>query len=197
MNLAIRLRRADPQRRLTTRGSRSRLRGAADAGIVILGDRRQIVSALHALLENAVVYGPEGSEVSLVGTIVEGDELPGRRRHLVSEGGQAGWRSASDEVGRAKVRAWRSATWASASRPTTSSGSSSASTGSTAGRSRETGGTGLGLSIVRHVARTTGAGRGPVPRGRGIHLHPLLPTPRTTPDAEEDQASKASTVPSR
>jgi two-component system sensor histidine kinase SenX3 len=124
-----------------------------DRPVAIRGDHRQIVSALHALLENAVAYAPEASGITLTGKVIEGDEMPDQDGSWVSVTGQAGWRSASDEVRRAKRCIQLSVT--------------DVGTGIPAndleriferfyrvdrGRSRETGGTGLGLAIVRHVA---------------------------------------------
>jgi two-component system sensor histidine kinase SenX3 len=88
----------------------------------ILGDRRQLVSAIHNLLDNATKYSESGSTVEvhsrLVGTNVEiavrdhGMGIPSRDLERIFE--------RFYRVDRA--------------------------------RSRETGGTGLGLAIVRHVA---------------------------------------------
>ncbi|HEY1734304.1 MAG TPA: PAS domain-containing sensor histidine kinase, partial [Acidimicrobiales bacterium] len=38
--------------------------------VAVLGDRRQLVSAMHALLENAVTYSYDGSAVTVSGTVV-------------------------------------------------------------------------------------------------------------------------------
>jgi two-component system sensor histidine kinase SenX3 len=38
--------------------------------VAVVGDRRQLVSAMHALLENAVTYSYEGSRVTVSGTVV-------------------------------------------------------------------------------------------------------------------------------
>ena len=58
----------------------------------------------------------------------------------------------------AATTAWssRCTTTAPASAPSTCRGSSSASTASTPGRSRERGGTGLGLAIVKHLVESMG-----------------------------------------
>ena len=46
--------------------------------VAVLGDRRQLVSAMHALLENAVVYSYDDSTVTVSGTVIkEGAEAPG------------------------------------------------------------------------------------------------------------------------
>ncbi len=38
--------------------------------VAVLGDRRQLVSAMHALLENAVTYSYDGTTVAVTGTVV-------------------------------------------------------------------------------------------------------------------------------
>jgi two-component system sensor histidine kinase SenX3 len=95
-------------------------------GLTILGDRRQLVSAVFNLLENAVKYSESGSTVSvsvttegalvLVAVVDTGVGIPARDLERVFE--------RFYRVDRA--------------------------------RSRDTGGTGLGLSIVRHVAANHG-----------------------------------------
>ncbi|MGO9457268.1 MAG: ATP-binding protein [Acidimicrobiales bacterium] len=40
--------------------------------VAVLGDRRQLVSAMHALLENAVTYSYDNSTVAVSGTVVRG-----------------------------------------------------------------------------------------------------------------------------
>ncbi|MEI7479711.1 MAG: histidine kinase dimerization/phospho-acceptor domain-containing protein, partial [Actinomycetes bacterium] len=49
-----------------------------DADLVVLGDRRQLVSAVHALLENAVTYSSPGDAVTLKAnldpTVIEADQ---------------------------------------------------------------------------------------------------------------------------
>ena len=96
--------------------------GEAPKRLSVVGDRRQLVSALHNLLENAIKYSDAGSTVQIGawtdGTVVEiavrdqGIGIPARDLDRIFE--------RFYRVDRA--------------------------------RSRETGGTGLGLSIVRHVA---------------------------------------------
>jgi len=88
----------------------------------VLGDRRQLVSALANLLENAVKYSDDGSTVELsagtdgtsIGLVVEDHGIGIPPREL-------------DRIFERFYRVDR-------------------------GRGRDTGGTGLGLSIVRHVA---------------------------------------------
>jgi two-component system sensor histidine kinase SenX3 len=118
-----------------------------DPGIIVFGDRRQLVSALSALLENAVVYSSDGDIVTVSSTLGE-DKL-----------------SAADEEGPAPeepqavvVRTVRVAV-------------ADKGVGIPAkdldriferfyrvdpGRARQTGGTGLGLSIARHIAQNHG-----------------------------------------
>ena len=53
--------------------------------VAVLGDRRQLVSAMHALLENAITYSYDNSKVVVSGTIQRGGgsavELPTTRSH--------------------------------------------------------------------------------------------------------------------
>jgi two-component system sensor histidine kinase SenX3 len=94
--------------------------------LAVVGDRRQLVSAMHSLLENAVTYSDDGGEVTIEtrtnGTWVEitvadrGIGIPARDLERIFE--------RFYRVDRA--------------------------------RARDTGGTGLGLAIVRHVASNHG-----------------------------------------
>ncbi len=105
--------------------------------LVVPGDRRQLTSAVHALLENAVVYSPEG------GTVTVGVR---RGEARVDEDGEShgpfveiaivdqGIGIPTKDLERIFERFYRV----------------------DPGRARETGGTGLGLSIVRHVAQNHG-----------------------------------------
>jgi two-component system sensor histidine kinase SenX3 len=104
------------------------------AGLVVLGDRRQLVSAIHALSENAVTYSPTGGTVSIsaerrdaAGSSFDGPWV----RITVSDQG-VGIPAKDHE--RIFERFYRV----------------------DPGRARQTGGTGLGLSIVRHVAHNHG-----------------------------------------
>ncbi len=100
-----------------------------------VGDRRQLVSAVHALLENAVVYSPAGGHVSVR---VERDEhrddgeIDGPRVRIAITDHGVG--IPAKDLERIFERFYRV----------------------DPGRARETGGTGLGLSIVRHVAHNHG-----------------------------------------
>ena len=90
--------------------------------VVVLGDRRQLTSAVYNLLENAVKFSPQASSVRCIGR-AEGDEAV-----IVVEDHGVG--IPSRDLERIFERFYRV----------------------DAGRSRSTGGTGLGLAIVRHVA---------------------------------------------
>ncbi len=104
-----------------------------DTNFVIVGDRRQLVSAVHALLENAVVYSPEGGTVTVsiervdATTNDEGDVVGPFVRVAIKDQGVG---IPTKDLERIFERFYRV----------------------DPGRARETGGTGLGLSIVRHVA---------------------------------------------
>lgn len=93
-----------------------------DDELTVLGDRRQLVSAVSNLIDNAVKYSESGSEV-LVSTTVD-DRYVGIR---VQDHGVGIPAKDLDRIFERFYRVDRA-------------------------RSRETGGTGLGLAIVRHVA---------------------------------------------
>ncbi|MEO6318793.1 MAG: ATP-binding protein [Acidimicrobiales bacterium] len=92
------------------------------ARLVVIGDRRQLVSATYNLLENAVKYSDAGS------TIEVGARTDGRWVAISVEDHGIG--IPRRDLQRVFERFYRV----------------------DRGRSRETGGTGLGLAIVRHVA---------------------------------------------
>lgn len=92
----------------------------------VLGDRRQLVTALHNLLENAVQYSNRGAEVTL-----ESHEQDGFVELSVRDRGIG---IPARDLERVFERFYRV----------------------DHGRSRRTGGTGLGLAIVRHVASNHG-----------------------------------------
>jgi len=95
-------------------------------GLSVMGDARQLVTALGNLVDNAVRYGPEGSRVAVsVGAAQE-------------RGGPVAEISVTDE-GPGIAEAERDRIFERFYR-------------TDAARSRQTGGTGLGLSIVKHVA---------------------------------------------
>ncbi len=92
----------------------------------VIGDREQLITAVHNLVENAVSYSPEQTKVSIV-TKRNGDLVE------VSVTDQ-GIGIAESELNRIFERFYRV----------------------DPARSRLTGGTGLGLSIVKHVAQNHG-----------------------------------------
>jgi len=92
------------------------------ADLRVVGDRRQLVSALYNLVDNAVKYSPEGSSV-VVSARVDADSV----LLQVADEGIGIPRRDLDRVFERFYRVDRA-------------------------RSRRTGGTGLGLAIVRHVA---------------------------------------------
>ncbi|MGI8664000.1 MAG: sensor histidine kinase [Acidimicrobiales bacterium] len=92
--------------------------------LTVVGDRRQLVSALFNLLDNAVKYSDRGSEVDVkVAVSADGDKIAVEVR-------DRGIGIPTRDVERIFERFYRV----------------------DRARSRETGGTGLGLAIVRHVA---------------------------------------------
>jgi len=102
--------------------------------LLVTGDRRQLVSAIHALLENAVTYSPDGGTVTIGAERAEGSDETGPyglARITVSDQGVG---IPARDLERIFERFYRV----------------------DQGRSRQTGGTGLGLSIVRHVAQNHG-----------------------------------------
>ena len=93
-----------------------------DPPVAVLGDRRQLVSALYNLLENAVKFSYDGGAVRIAGRRSEDDVVLEIEDHGVG--------IPARDLERIFERFYRV----------------------DQGRSRMTGGTGLGLSIVRHVA---------------------------------------------
>jgi two-component system, OmpR family, sensor histidine kinase SenX3 len=93
-----------------------------DPPVAVIGDRRQLVSALYNLLENAVKFSYDGGAVRFAGR-EEGE-------NVVLEVEDHGVGIPARDLERIFERFYRV----------------------DQGRSRTTGGTGLGLSIVRHVA---------------------------------------------
>lgn len=101
--------------------------------LFVTGDRRQLVSAIHALLENAVAYSPTGGAVNVTIEQVAASSDPELgdgpfARIVVSDQGIG---IPAKDLDRIFERFYRV----------------------DPGRARHTGGTGLGLSIVRHVAQ--------------------------------------------
>jgi two-component system sensor histidine kinase SenX3 len=120
------------------RDALEQVRGAADvAGIeihvadiasdlVVTGDRRQLVSALYNLLDNAVKYSERGASVDIIADKDAERVMVAVRDHGIG--------IPTPDLERIFERFYRV----------------------DRARSRETGGTGLGLSIVRHVAAAHG-----------------------------------------
>jgi two-component system sensor histidine kinase SenX3 len=93
-----------------------------DPPVAVMGDRRQLVSAIYNLLENAVKFSYDGGSVRIGGRVSEGEVTLEVEDHGVG--------IPARDLDRIFERFYRV----------------------DQGRSRTTGGTGLGLSIVRHVA---------------------------------------------
>jgi len=94
--------------------------------VVVLGDGEQLIMAIHNLLENAINYSPQNTNVSVSTSLA--DEIV---EIIVTDQGIG---IAEGELERIFERFYRV----------------------DPARSRETGGTGLGLSIVKHVASKHG-----------------------------------------
>jgi two-component system, OmpR family, sensor histidine kinase SenX3 len=97
-----------------------------DAGVVVIGDRRQLVSAVSNLIDNAAKYSEIGSDVFVSATVTH-HEQSGFVDITVEDHGIGIPAKDLDRIFERFYRVDRA-------------------------RSRETGGTGLGLAIVRHVA---------------------------------------------
>ncbi len=105
-----------------------------EIGYVVGGDRRQLISAVQALLENAVVYSPEGGTITVTVTRSEPSLLADQGPCVMIAIRDEGIGIPSKDLDRIFERFYRV----------------------DPGRARATGGTGLGLSIVRHVAQNHG-----------------------------------------
>jgi two-component system sensor histidine kinase SenX3 len=57
--------------------------------IAVVGERRQLVSAMHALLENAITYSYDDSKVVVTGTVRRGTALTGQTALVLSESVEA------------------------------------------------------------------------------------------------------------
>lgn len=136
-----------------------KIRVDVPSNLVLHGDRRQLVSALFNLLDNAVKYSPEDSEIVVAAVAVgEGDVDPaGTVRLTVGDEGVGVPRRDLDRIFERFYRVDRA-------------------------RSRRTGGTGLGLAIVRHVVSNHG-GEVRVESTEGVGSEFTLVLPRYGPDA--------------
>jgi two-component system sensor histidine kinase SenX3 len=132
----------------------------SDGESVVLGDRRQLVSAVANLLDNALKYSDPGSSVE-VGAAHDGEDVV----ITVSDHGIG---IPTRDIERVFERFYRV----------------------DHARSRQTGGTGLGLAIVRHVAVNHGATVEVESRlGEGSSFHLRFPAVGSTAfDAEESEA---------
>jgi two-component system sensor histidine kinase SenX3 len=112
--------------RLTAEARDITLACGAARGLKVMGDSRQLVTALGNLVDNAVRYGPAGSRVAV--SVTEVDGPAGKIAELsVTDEGPGIARPERDRIFERFYRV-------------------------DSARSRATGGTGLGLSIVKHVA---------------------------------------------
>jgi len=103
-----------------------------EMGYVVNGDRRQLISAVQALLENAVIYSPDGGTITITVQRVDGVSETGHPNQIVKIAiRDEGIGIPAKDLERIFERFYRV----------------------DPGRARATGGTGLGLSIVRHVAQ--------------------------------------------
>jgi two-component system sensor histidine kinase SenX3 len=112
------------------RGIRLEVDGPLD--LVIRGDRRQLVSAVHNLVDNAIKYSDDGSAVQVRATVTP--DHARSRDWIELAVADHGIGIPSRDLERVFERFYRV----------------------DRARSRDTGGTGLGLSIVRHVATNHG-----------------------------------------
>jgi len=161
---------SDAVERLQTRAEH---RGISIAGppvnetLIVLGDRRQLVSALDNLLENAVKYSDDGSSVQVTAGLDDGVLAIAVEDHGIG--------IPTRDLERIFERFYRV----------------------DRARARDTGGTGLGLSIVRHVAHNHGGEVHVVSReGEGTTFtltlppgHPTLPPARPLPDLAPSSAT--------
>jgi two-component system sensor histidine kinase SenX3 len=127
------------------------LQVSSDPHVRLLGDRRQLVSAVFNLLDNAVKYSPADAQVR-VSAECDGD---GRVRLSVADDGVGIPRRDLDRIFERFYRVDRA-------------------------RSRGTGGTGLGLAIVRHVASNHG-GEVEVESTEGVGSTFTLTLPQASP----------------
>jgi two-component system sensor histidine kinase SenX3 len=134
----------------------------ADGALAVLGDRRQLVSAVYNLLDNAVKYSDPGSSID-VSVTTDGQHL----KLVVTDHGIG---IPARDLERVFERFYRV----------------------DLARSRQTGGTGLGLSIVRHVvANHEGEVSVDSRLGEGSTFTLRLPLTTTAPDEVDEPSSDA------
>lgn len=142
-----------------------KIRVDVPSNLVVHGDRRQLVSAVFNLLDNAVKYSPEESEI-VVEAVVSDDDVP-TTSLTVTDSGIGVPRRDLDRIFERFYRVDRA-------------------------RSRRTGGTGLGLAIVRHVASNHGGEvRVESTEGVGSAFTLVLPGPTAVPTAGPTAAPAA------
>lgn len=123
---------------------------ATDSHTVVRGDRRQLVSALSNMVDNAIKYSGDSSEVTVRAADAEGSTV----RIVVEDHGIGIPARDLDRIFERFYRVDRA-------------------------RGRQTGGTGLGLAIVRHVAQNHGGVASASSReGRGSTFTLTLPAVR-------------------
>jgi two-component system sensor histidine kinase SenX3 len=120
------VREAIDQCKTTSEAKRITISANTNGDAIVIGDGDQLIMAIHNLIENAINYSPDNTNVS-----VTTDEKNGIAEISVSDQGIG---IAEQELERIFERFYRV----------------------DPARSRETGGTGLGLSIVKHVATNHG-----------------------------------------
>jgi signal transduction histidine kinase len=93
--------------------------------VAVVGERRQLVSAMHALLENAITYSYDQSKVVVSGTVRRAGAGPGRAASLPAEPVEAAFTPANfgdDDTPTAEV-VLAETTWAATATSTTGPGS--------------------------------------------------------------------------
>ena len=135
-----------------------KIRVDVPSNLVLHGDRRQLVSALFNVLDNAVKYSPEDSEIEVRAVVVDDRDVDpaGTIRLTVADEGVGVPRRDLDRIFERFYRVDRA-------------------------RSRRTGGTGRGLAIVRHVVSNHG-GEVRVESTEGVGSEFTLVLPRHGPD---------------
>ena len=120
------IREAVDQAQVSSESRRISVEVGAIQDATVIGDRDQLIAAVHNLVENAINYSPENTKVSVTSKLREG--------LIEISVADQGIGIPDSELGRIFERFYRV----------------------DPARSRATGGTGLGLSIVKHVALNHG-----------------------------------------